>query len=313
MSDKSPEIDNDSIYGKSDREEEESSWDTLSANKPIKKSFSNDFSSKNSHRKGTNNENNDSTFNINLTESNIINISDTNNQADSNANLLLTESNDNLNNTTLNKNDDINSEFLDSKKNLNDNNKTFVIKNGCCRDCMKAFSKSGKSCLCQVPKNERKFTLSEKGCTYCGCKGCNPLDMRIEKRKEMKRKLQNDTDILYRRQRIIDSDDELVLTNQKDSDDYNRYRSELEKTVEGYFKTSFPYVGYGAPLRTSTYIFGYNPKENNTIFNKDKNNRRKRSDFREFNNNNINRDNRDFRDNRDKRFEKPDKHDKYNH
>jgi hypothetical protein len=28
----------------------------------------------------------------------------------------------------------------------------FVMKNGCCMECMKAFSKSGKSCLCQVPK-----------------------------------------------------------------------------------------------------------------------------------------------------------------
>lgn len=28
----------------------------------------------------------------------------------------------------------------------------FDPKNGCCRKCMKAFSKSGKSCLCQVPK-----------------------------------------------------------------------------------------------------------------------------------------------------------------
>jgi len=28
----------------------------------------------------------------------------------------------------------------------------FVIKNGCCRECMKAFSKQGKACLCQVPR-----------------------------------------------------------------------------------------------------------------------------------------------------------------
>ena len=24
----------------------------------------------------------------------------------------------------------------------------FIMKNGCCRECMKAFSKTGKSCLC---------------------------------------------------------------------------------------------------------------------------------------------------------------------
>ena len=27
----------------------------------------------------------------------------------------------------------------------------FKIKNGCCRECMKAFSTMGKACLCQVP------------------------------------------------------------------------------------------------------------------------------------------------------------------
>ena len=32
----------------------------------------------------------------------------------------------------------------------------FVMKNGCCMECMKAFSKNGKSCLCQVPKAQRR-------------------------------------------------------------------------------------------------------------------------------------------------------------
>lgn len=49
--------------------------------------------------------------------------------------------------------------------------KRFIMKNGCCRECMRAFSKTGKSCLCQVPKYERKYTLSEKGCNFCGCHG----------------------------------------------------------------------------------------------------------------------------------------------
>jgi hypothetical protein len=49
--------------------------------------------------------------------------------------------------------------------------KRFIMKNGCCRECMRAFSKTGKSCLCQVPKFERKYTLSDKGCNFCGCHG----------------------------------------------------------------------------------------------------------------------------------------------
>jgi hypothetical protein len=54
-----------------------------------------------------------------------------------------------------------------------DNNKeeNFIMRNGCCKDCMRAFSKNGKSCLCQVPKNERKIIMSENGCNICGCHG----------------------------------------------------------------------------------------------------------------------------------------------
>ena len=49
--------------------------------------------------------------------------------------------------------------------------KAFIMKNGCCRECMRAFSKTGKSCLCQVPKFERNYGLPEKGCNFCGCQG----------------------------------------------------------------------------------------------------------------------------------------------
>jgi len=54
-----------------------------------------------------------------------------------------------------------------------DDSSNFIMKNGCCRHCMRAFSKSGKSCLCQVPRSERKYTLPEIGCNICGCHGKN--------------------------------------------------------------------------------------------------------------------------------------------
>ena len=41
---------------------------------------------------------------------------------------------------------------------------------------MKAFSKTGKSCLCQVPKEVRKTKLPVEGCKICSCTGCNPRD-----------------------------------------------------------------------------------------------------------------------------------------
>jgi hypothetical protein len=44
---------------------------------------------------------------------------------------------------------------------------------------MKAFSKSGKSCLCQVPKEVRKTALPEEGCKICFCTGCNPQDYSV--------------------------------------------------------------------------------------------------------------------------------------
>jgi len=54
---------------------------------------------------------------------------------------------------------------------------------------MKAFSKLGKACLCQVPKAQRRTQLPIHGCKYCGCGGCNPIDMRKNKREELKDKL----------------------------------------------------------------------------------------------------------------------------
>lgn len=185
----------------------------------------------------------------------------------------------------------INNIFEESKEDNKDKN--FVIKNGCCRDCMKAFSKSGKSCLCQVPKHERKYTLADKGCNFCGCKGCNPLDIRKDKRKELKRALQNDKDILFKRQRILDSDDEEILTNLKDSDDYNKYRNDLEKLIGVYFK-NFGYVGYGAPTRSSTYILGYNPKITDIVAEDDKTPNKDRG--RKYRNEKNNRGVRDRRD-----------------
>lgn len=103
----------------------------------------------------------------------------------------------------------------ESQDRKSEDDKKFVMKNGCCRECMRAFSKSGKSCLCQVPKLERKFTLAEKGCNFCGCKGCNPVDVKREKRAELKKILKDDKNILYKKQRLIDSDYEDLKVYEK--------------------------------------------------------------------------------------------------
>ena len=47
---------------------------------------------------------------------------------------------------------------------------------------MKAFSYSGKSCLCQVPLRDRNAELNPKGCLICGCHGCSPQDKPVDYR-----------------------------------------------------------------------------------------------------------------------------------
>jgi hypothetical protein len=52
---------------------------------------------------------------------------------------------------------------------------------------MKAFSKSNKSCICQVPEDVRKTKLSSAGCKICGCVGCNPEDKKPHKNEKKRR------------------------------------------------------------------------------------------------------------------------------
>lgn len=138
----------------------------------------------------------------------------------------------------------------------------FIMKNGCCKDCMRAFSKTGKSCLCQVPKSERKYTLSEKGCNFCGCHGCNPIDVRKNKRSEKKKLLREDKNLQYKNQRLLDSDDEELKINIKDVDLWNLKKKEFFEEMKKILKCNPFLMGFGAPMRTPGYILGYIPNKN---------------------------------------------------
>ena len=144
----------------------------------------------------------------------------------------------------------------------NNNPSKFIMKNGCCKECMRAFSKSGKSCLCQVPKSERKYILSEKGCNFCGCHGCNPIDVRKNKRCEKKKLLREDKNLQYKNQRLLDSDDEELKTNIKDVDSWNLKKKEFLNEMRKNLKCNPYLMGFGAPLRTPGYILGYIPNKN---------------------------------------------------
>ena len=137
------------------------------------------------------------------------------------------------------------------------------MKNGCCKECMRAFSKNGKSCLCQVPKSERKNTLPEKGCNFCGCHGCNPIDVRKDKRLELKKKLKENKHFNYKNQRLLDSDDEDLKVNEKDIDEWNKKKKNFFEDLKNIFKCDINYMGFGVPIRTQGYILGYQPNSRN--------------------------------------------------
>ena len=146
--------------------------------------------------------------------------------------------------------------------NQSNNSTPFVMKNGCCRSCMKAFSKNGKSCLCQVPRRERKFFLPETGCNYCGCHGCNPIDMKYNKRRQQKSILSQDNTINHKNERILDSEDEDLKINDDLVDFYNRDKKDIQENLSDMLKIDSIFYGFGVPLRIPSYILGYNPNVN---------------------------------------------------
>jgi hypothetical protein len=78
--------------------------------------------------------------------------------------------------------------------------------------------------------------------------------VRKDKRRDLKRMLREDKNILYKKQRILDSDDE-DLKVYNESDEWNAKRKELFELFSTYVKSPY-YMGFGVPLRSSSYILG---------------------------------------------------------
>ncbi len=109
--------------------------------------------------------------------------------------------------------------------------------------------------MCQVPRLQRRSTLPTKGCKFCGCKGCNPIDIRRDKRQEIKKKLKDEGKYYAKRQRVLDSDDEeLLLYNEMDN--WVKTKKELTDFMAQILNTETGILGYGIPIRTPSYIFG---------------------------------------------------------
>ena len=112
----------------------------------------------------------------------------------------------------------------------------FYPKNGCCRLCMKAFSISGKSCLCQVPTRDRTAELNPNGCKICGCHGCSPQDRPLRERERSE----------------SSSPGEHVDMSTFD----NVNQSLLGKVVIVEYNMEPAMLGLGVPQRTPSYILG---------------------------------------------------------
>ena len=100
------------------------------------------------------------------------------------------------------------------------------------------------------------------GCKICGCKGCNPIDIRKDKRQELKNNLQKEGKLISKRQRLLDSDDEDLEMNTR-FDDWNKARKEFGQMIQNYSKIDMLIMGIGIPLRHPSYILGRPYNENN--------------------------------------------------
>ena len=46
----------------------------------------------------------------------------------------------------------------------------------CCEKCKYPDKPNGKSCVCVVPRSQRRVKLGDSGCRSCNCRGCTKED-----------------------------------------------------------------------------------------------------------------------------------------
>lgn len=86
------------------------------------------------------------------------------------------------------------------------------------------------------------------GCKYCECKGCNPIDIRRDKRQEIKTKLKKEGKYYNKRQRLLDSDDEeLTLGNEYDL--WNAAKKDFSMIISQAIRTNMYLLGIGNILQ----------------------------------------------------------------
>ena len=82
-----------------------------------------------------------------------------------------------------------------------------------------------------MPRLQRRATLPINGCKLCNCNGCNPIDIRRDKRNEIKNNLQKEGKLVKKRQRLLDSDDEELPMSNK-FDEWNKARKDFGVMIQ---------------------------------------------------------------------------------
>ena len=100
--------------------------------------------------------------------------------------------------------------------------------------------------------------------------------------------LYQDKNLSHKNQRILDSEDEDLKIKENDVDNYNIEKRELKDDLNDILKINSIFYGHGVPLRTPSYILGYNPNYNNTKKNKSNYNLNNNIHNNNIDNNNIN-------------------------
>jgi len=166
------------------------------------------------------------------------------------------------------------------------------MRNGCCKECMKAFSSKGKACICQVPASVRRRKLPDGGCLFCGCAGCNPEDKHKSAEKELKITRENGKTKFIKKtsgrnkggaarrrrsgsrsskSRSISRSQSMSRSssrsNSRSRDSQNGHEEQLDNFNNSYignflrntFNIYPPLMGFGIPQRTYSYIYGKPP------------------------------------------------------
>lgn len=120
---------------------------------------------------------------------------------------------------------------------------------------MRAFSEHKKSCLCQVPKSDRRSQLPSFGCKFWGWQGWNPVDIRGGKFKNKRNP--------YKTSQNFRVPDDFNQFN--DYDRWYQAKAELETQMMRISNLNeISVIGLGIPKRSSSYILGIHyAKEDN--------------------------------------------------